>query len=141
MSRRSEMPSTTNVESAQFGPLQLESYQLRVRGASGVGLSIYIDREELMRFDCLGETGHYHVNMEQSFWVADGNVQRFAFLSSLVRQQVFESIQRLRADLANVASCNWRETVRSREIKESEIASASEWAQQTLAKHTDCDSN
>lgn len=73
----------------------------------GVALSVYAGREEVLRFDCLGEGGHYHVNTQQSAFAAHGAVPRHAFLADEVAAQIDESERLLERNLENAIACNW----------------------------------
>ncbi len=114
--RRGELPSTTSVRRFRAGPLEAEAYRLCVRGAAGVGASVYARGEELMRFDCFGARGHFHINFAQSRFIAGGRIPRIAFLARHVEQQATEAVAQLRANLRNAAACNWSPSVSELEI-------------------------
>lgn len=136
MPRRGELPSTREVRRQGFGPLELEVYRLQIADQEGFGLSAYIGIEELLRFDCLGEKGHFHVNLQQSRWVAQGQVQRLCFQAETIAAQLEESIRRLELDLPPTQSCNWRSEVRAARISSAELKRATDWARAAFSDLT-----
>jgi hypothetical protein len=50
-------------------PFRLEVYWLRIGGEEGPAASLYLDGEELVRFDCLPRTPHLHYGFtDQRYW-------------------------------------------------------------------------
>ncbi len=134
MTRRGDLASSSEVARHAVGGLELECYRLQINGAQGVGLSVYIGPEELQRFDCLGTTGHFHYNFQQSRWIADGAVTRLAFGADTVAEQVSEGLYRLRRDLINLQRGNWRPQVRQMEVGTSDVEAAANWAEDSLQR-------
>lgn len=132
MLRRSVLPSTSSVQYRQFGPLEMEAYWLRFDGNEGVGLSAYVGVEELMRFDCFGVAGHFHLNLQQTRCASGGPIQRLSFCTSNRSGQIEESLHRLRVDLMPTLRCNWRAEIRAASVDAESLATAVAWSTEAL---------
>jgi len=119
--RRGSLPSTTAVRQLRVAELEAEVYRLRVGESAGVGASVYAGNEELLRFDCFGPSGHFHINIRQSQSVASGKVQRIAFLSDTVSEQAAEAVRGVRRNLRNAIESNWHPDVRALAVSEEAI--------------------
>lgn len=118
---RGQMASTSGVQQGRVGEITFEVYRLRIRGYAGVGASVYAGGEEVLRFDCLGDFGHWHMNPRQTVWSAAGRVTRIAFLADHVAGQAQESVLCLRRNLRNALAGNWRRRTREIAVADAEI--------------------
>ena len=55
--------------------------------------SLYIGRDEILRFDCFGTGGHYHVHVREQ--EKRGPVARLGFGTVLVKEQIHRSVEEL----------------------------------------------
>ncbi|MGQ0801334.1 MAG: hypothetical protein ACT4NL_14650 [Pseudomarimonas sp.] len=120
--RRGQMGSTSLLRERRLGAVEIECYRLQLAFASGVGASIYVHTEEVLRVDCLGAGGHFHLNLRQSSLIAAGAVMRIAFLRDSVAEQVIEAGEVIRRNLRQAIACNWHPRVREQAISDEQAA-------------------
>lgn len=131
--RRSSLASTSDARHAVIEILEVEVYRLSVHGHQGVGASIYCRNEELLRFDCLGPTGHFHVNIRQSTFAAAQGVPRLAFQVGSVDGQVRETPALLRGLLASAIADNWNPAVRRAAVSGRAMEQVANWIAKELS--------
>lgn len=118
---RGSLPSSKAAERIDVGALYAEIYLLEVPAASGLGLSVYVGQAELLRFDCLGDIGHYHVNLRQAMFASAGEVVRHSFHSRTIVDQFDEALGLLWRDFFNAQRCNWSPAVRRAQVSKAQL--------------------
>jgi hypothetical protein len=113
----------------------MEVYWVDEPVGPGPGASIYINNDEVMRFDCFGsDLGHYHFNIRQSRFVPSGELTRIYFPISSVPEQIDNAVMQFRRNLDYGRGMNLDPKVRAVKIDQPAIDRAADLMRRELLR-------
>lgn len=124
--RRSSSHDPDGVTTVVVQPgISIEIYWIGPGLGPGPSASLYVYKDEVMRFDCFGGSrGHFHLNLTQSRYVSHGESARLYFPDGTIEDQVelarFELTRNF--DYARRQNKSWM--VRSLDIPQGRLESA-----------------
>ena len=137
--RRSSKSYITNLKvfPVQEGVV-VETYCLGPPFGPCPAASVYIQGDEVMRFDCIhGGEGHFHVNLTQARFCPGGERSRFYFPEGTVAQHIENADFQLRRNLDYAVRQNYRRRVRVTQIDQATLCAVADQMKAELLR-LDC---
>lgn len=121
---RLHSPNVSQASTRELQPdVLLRVYWLGERLGPGPGASLVIKGDEVMRFDCLGESlGHMHFNLKQCRSVHGGTAARLYFHETSIEAQIERSCFELEYNLSYALQTNIHRAVRRIRLSREDIA-------------------